>query len=354
MLGAPVPDSGTPTSGEMKVSDADSDAVTLTVALAGLDDAFIGDTIADAEEPGALPTVVVDEPTLSMEFAVNSSPLAGKDGKLLTSRQIKDRLEKEVLYNVSIRVAPVPGQADSYQVSARGELQLAVLVETMRREGFELTLGPPRIIITEVEGRAHEPLELAVIDVPEEFVGVVTEKLSARRGQVVKLANHGSGRVRLEIKVPTRGLIGYRSQFLTDTRGTGLLNTLVIGTTPYLGPIKGRPNGSLVSDRTGMAITYALYHLEPRGTIFASPGDPVYPGLIIGENSRGEDLYVNPCKEKKLTNIRASGSDEALRLTPPRRFSLEEANENIREDAMLEVTPTAIRLRKKPDLKKSR
>ncbi len=297
------------------------------VALAGLDDAFIGDTIADAEEPGALPTVVVDEPTLSMEFAVNSSPLAGKYGKLLTSRQIKDRLEKEVLYNVSIRVAPVPGQADSYQVSARGELQLAVLVETMRREGFELTLGPPRIIITEVEGRAHEPLELAVIDVPEEFVGVVTEKLSARRGQVVKLANHGSGRVRLEIKVPTRGLIGYRSQFLTDTRGTGLLNTLVIGTTPYLGPIKGRPNGSLVSDRTGMAITYALYHLEPRGTIFASPGDPVYPGLIIGENSRGEDLYVNPCKEKKLTNIRASGSDEALRLTPPRRFSLEEAVE---------------------------
>ncbi len=324
------------------------------VALAGLDDAFIGDTIADAEEPGALPTVVVDEPTLSMEFAVNSSPLAGKDGKLLTSRQIKDRLEKEVLYNVSIRVAPVPGQADSYQVSARGELQLAVLVETMRREGFELTLGPPRIIITEVEGRAHEPLELAVIDVPEEFVGVVTEKLSARRGQVVKLANHGSGRVRLEIKVPTRGLIGYRSQFLTDTRGTGLLNTLVIGTTPYLGPIKGRPNGSLVSDRTGMAITYALYHLEPRGTIFASPGDPVYPGLIIGENSRGEDLYVNPCKEKKLTNIRASGSDEALRLTPPRRFSLEEAIEYIREDEMLEVTPKAIRLRKKPDLKKSR
>ncbi len=324
------------------------------VALAGLDDAFIGDTIADAEEPGALPTVVVDEPTLSMEFAVNSSPLAGKDGKLLTSRQIKDRLEKEVLYNVSIRVAPVPGQADSYQVSARGELQLAVLVETMRREGFELTLGPPRIIITEVEGRAHEPLELADGEERGGGVGVDARGLSGRRGKGEAGAAQGAGRVRLEIKVPTRGLIGYRSQFLTDTRGTGLLNTLVIGTTPYLGPIKGRPNGSLVSDRTGMAITYALYHLEPRGTIFASPGDPVYPGLIIGENSRGEDLYVNPCKEKKLTNIRASGSDEALRLTPPRRFSLEEAIEYIREDEMLEVTPKAIRLRKKPDLKKSR
>ncbi len=317
------------------------------VALAGLGEAFIGDTIADAENPGPLPAVVVDEPTLSMEFGVNTSPLAGKDGKLLTSRQIKDRLEKEALYNVSIRLAPVPGQSDCYQVSARGELQLAVLVETMRREGFELTLGPPRIIITEIDGRPHEPLELAVIDVPEEFVGLVTEKLSARRGQVVKLANHGSGRVRLEIKVPTRGLIGYRSQFLTDTRGTGLLNTLVIGTTPYLGPIKGRPNGSLVSDRSGAAVTYALYHLEPRGTIFASPGDPVYPGLIVGENSRGEDLHVNPCKEKKLTNVRASGSDEALRLTPPRRFSLEEAIEYIREDEMLEVTPHAIRLRKR-------
>ena len=322
------------------------------VAMAGLEDAFIGDTVADPENPGALPTVVVDEPTLSMEFSVNSSPLAGKEGKLLTSRQIKDRLDKEALYNVSIRVGPVPHQADSYQVSARGELQLAVLVETMRREGFELTLGPPRIIVSEVDGHKHEPLELAVIDVPEEFVGVVTEKLSARRGQVVKLANHGSGRVRLEIKVPTRGLIGYRSQFLTDTRGTGLLNTLVVGTTPWLGPIKGRPNGSLVSDRSGAAVTYALYHLEPRGTIFASPGEPVYPGLIIGENSRGEDLYVNPCKEKKLTNVRASGSDEALRLTPPRRFSLEEAIEYIREDEMLEVTPKSIRLRKRPAEKK--
>lgn len=322
------------------------------VALAGVDNAFIGDTIADAEDPVALPPVIVDEPTISMEFSVNSSPMAGREGKLLTSRQIKERLEKEVLYNVSIRVASVPEKPDTYQVSARGELQLAVLVETMRREGFELSLGSPRIIITEVNNVQHEPLEMAIIDVPDEFVGVVTEKLSARRGQMVKMANNGSGRVRLEIKVPTRGLIGYRSQFLTDTRGTGLLNTMVIGTTPFLGPIKGRPNGALVSDRSGAGVTYALYHLEPRGTIFLNPGEPVYPGLIIGENSRAEDLYVNPCKEKKLTNVRASGTDEALRLTPPRRFSLEEAIEYIHEDELLEVTPKSIRLRKRPDAKK--
>ena len=314
------------------------------IAIAGIDEAYIGDTIAAAENPKALPKVTVDEPTLAMEFSVNSSPLAGKEGKLLTSRQIRARLEKEALYNVSIRVSQALG--DTFQVSARGELQLAVLVETMRREGFELSLGPPRIIIREIDGQKHEPLELAVIDVPEEFVGVVTEKLSSRRGQVEKITNHGSGRVRLEMKIPTRGLIGYRSQFMTDTRGTGLLNTLVIGTTPFLGPIKGRPNGSLVSDRAGSAVTYALYHLEPRGTIFANPNDPVYKGLIIGENSRAEDLWVNPCKEKKLTNIRASGTDEALRLTPPRRFSLEEAIEYIREDEMLEVTPKSIRIRK--------
>ena len=317
------------------------------IAIAGIEEAFIGDTIADPLNPQALPTVVVDEPTMAMEFSVNSSPLAGREGKLLTSRQIRARLEKEALYNVSIRVNQSEDQSDSFQVSARGELQLAILVEQMRREGFELSLGSPRIILREVDGKLHEPLELAVIDVPEEYVGVVTEKLSSRRGQVIKLSNHGSGRVRLEMKVPTRGLIGYRSQFLTDTRGAGLLNTLVIGTTPYLGLLKGRPNGSMVSDRSGSAVTYALYHLEPRGPIFLNPNDPVYPGMIIGENSRGEDLWVNPCKEKKLTNIRAAGADEALRLTPPRRFSLEEAIEYIHPDEMLEVTPKAIRLRKK-------
>jgi GTP-binding protein len=318
------------------------------VALAGLPDAFIGDTVADPEFPRALPPVVVEEPTLTMEFAVNSSPLAGREGSILTSRQIKARLEKEALFNVSIRVGQNPeGSGESFQVGARGELQLAVLVETMRREGFELTLGPPKIIVREIEGRPHEPLELAVLDVPEEFVGVVAEKLSARKGRVVKLTNHGSGRVRLEVQAPTRGLVGYRGQFMTDTRGLGIMNTISLGYAPYAGDIKGRSNGSLVSDRQGVAVAYAIYHLQPRGSIFISPGDPVYPGLIVGENSRPEDIWVNPCKEKKLTNIRASGSDEALRLIPPRRLSLEEAIEYVREDEVLEATPKSVRLRKK-------
>jgi GTP-binding protein len=318
------------------------------VALAGLPEAFIGDTVADPETPEALPPVIVDEPTLTMEFSPNTSPLAGRDGHILTSRQIKTRLDKEALFNVSIRVSQADeDSAEVFKVGARGELQLAVLVETMRREGFELTLGPPRIIVKDEDSNPKEPLELAVIDVPEEYVGIVTEKLTARKGKVVKLANHGSGRVRLEMEVSTRGLIGYRSQFMTDTRGAGLLNTMAIGHTPWQGPIKGRQNGSLVADRQGVAVTYALYHLQPRGLIFASPGDVVYSGLIVGENSRAEDLWVNPCKEKKLTNIRASGSDEALRLTPPRKLSLEEAIEYIKQDEVLEVTPKAVRLRKK-------
>ncbi|MDR1657986.1 MAG: translational GTPase TypA [Deltaproteobacteria bacterium] len=317
------------------------------IALAGLPDAFIGDTVADSVSPEALPTVVVDEPTLTMEFSANSSPLAGREGQNLTSRQIRARLEKEALYNVSIRISQGDDGGEVFKVAARGELQLAVLVETMRREGFELTLGPPRIIVKQIDGCDHEPLELVVIDVPEQYVGVVTEKLTSRRGKVVKLANHGSGRVRLEIETPTRGLVGYRGQFMTDTRGSGLINTINIGYVPWQGPIMGRANGSLVADRQGAAVTYALFHLQPRGSIFASPGEPVYQGLIIGENSRSEDIWVNPCKEKKLTNIRASGSDEALRLTPPRKHSLEEAIEYIRDDEVLEVTPKSVRIRKK-------
>ncbi|MDR3153217.1 MAG: translational GTPase TypA [Deltaproteobacteria bacterium] len=317
-------------------------------AVAGFPDAFIGDTLADPEFPEALPRLTVDEPTLTMEFSVNSSPLAGREGKLGTSRQIRERLEKEALFNVSLRVSAGEGaSADSLRVGARGELQLAVLVETMRREGFELTLGPPRIVTREEGGALTEPLELVVCDVPEEHVGVITEKLSARRGQVARLVNHGQGRVRLEVRCPTRGLIGYRSQFLTDTRGEGLMNSLHIGFVPFLGPIRGRANGALVSDRSGAAVAYALYHLQPRGVIFLSPGDPVYPGLLVGENSRPEDIWVNPSKEKKLTNIRASGSDEALRLTPPRRFSLEDAIAYMREDEVLEVTPKSLRLRKR-------
>ncbi|MBU2549125.1 MAG: translational GTPase TypA [Proteobacteria bacterium] len=315
-------------------------------AVVGIEEAFIGDTLTDPDNPRALPRIHVEEPTMSMEFSVNTSPLAGQDGSLLTSRQIKDRLEKETLYNVSIRVHQGEDR-DSFSVSARGELQLAVLVETMRREGFELTLSNPRIITRQIDGVLSEPLELAVIDTPEEYVGVITEKMSVRRGKMVKMVNHGTGRVRLEFEVPTRGMIGYRSQFLTDTRGAGILTTLIIGHTPHAGSIVARPNGALVSDRAGRAVTFAIFHLQPRGTIFVQPGDQVYPGMIVGENAKRDDLWVNITKEKKLTNIRASGSDEALRLVPPRRFTLEQAIEYIKEDELVEVSPGTIRLRKK-------
>ncbi len=246
---------------------------------------------------------------------------------------------------MSLRVEQAENR-DSYRVSARGELQLAVLVETMRREGFEVSLSNPRIITREVDGKTCEPMELAVIDVPEKFVGIVTEMLSSRRGQMTKMVNNGFGRVRLEFEITSRGLIGFRSQFLTDTRGTGILNTLLIGHRPYAGEIAGRPNGVLVSDRDGRAVAYAIFHLQPRGTIFVNPGDPVYTGMIVGENSRSDDLWVNITKEKKLTNIRASGTDEALRLIPPRQFTLEQAMEYISDDELVEVTPKSIRLRK--------
>lgn len=314
-------------------------------AVAGVADVFIGDTLGDPLDPRPLPTITVEEPTLSMVFSVNTSSLAGKEGRLLTSRHIKERLDKELLYNVSISVEEAE-QRDSFTVSARGELQLAVLVEMMRREGFELSLSKPRIITRQIDGQLMEPLELAVVDIPEGYVGVISEKLSARRGRMTKMINHGSGRVRLEFEIPSRGLIGLRSQFLTDTRGTGLFNTLIIGHTPYAGSIPARPNGVLVSDRPGKAVAYAIFHLQPRGSIFSNPGDPVYPGLIVGENSRPEDLWVNITKEKKLTNIRAAGADEALRLVPPRRFTLEQAMEYINEDEQVEVTPLSIRLRK--------
>ena len=314
-------------------------------AVAGVSQAFIGDTLGDPEDPRPLPAIKVEEPTISMVFSVNTSPLAGKEGKLLTSRQIKERLEKEILYNVSIRVAPTESP-DAFQVSARGELQLAVLTEMMRREGFELSLSKPRVITREQDGVLSEPLELAVVDIPEEFIGIVTEKLSSRRGRLVKMINHGFGRVRLEFEIPSRGLIGFRGQFLNDTRGTGLLNTILSGFTPFTGEINGRPNGALVADRPGKAVAYAIFHLQPRGTIFVSPGDPVYRGMIVGENTRTEDITVNMTKEKKLTNMRAAGSDEALRLVPPRQFGLEQAMAFIDDDELVEVTPASIRLRK--------
>jgi GTP-binding protein len=314
-------------------------------AVAGVPQAFIGDTLGDPEDPRPLPGIVVEEPTISMVFSVNTSPLAGRDGKLLTSRHLKERLDKEVLYNVSIKVEQGESK-EAFRVSARGELQLAVLIEMMRREGFELSLSKPRIITRQRDGVLSEPLELAVVDIPEEFIGIVTEKLSARRGRMVKMINHGFGRVRLEFEIPSRGLIGLRGQFLNDTRGTGLLNTILQGYTPYTGEISGRPNGALIADRAGKAVGYAIYHLQPRGTIFVKPGDPVYRGMIVGENTRPEDMWVNITKEKKLTNIRAAGTDEALRLVPPRQFSLEQAMEFINDDELVEVVPSAIRLRK--------
>jgi GTP-binding protein len=314
-------------------------------AVAGVEDIFIGDTLGDPNDPRPLPAISVEDPTISMVFSVNTSPLAGKDGRYLTSRHIKERLDKELLFNVSLRVEPAETR-DSFRVSARGELQLAVLVETMRREGFELSLSKPRVITRPLDGQTVEPKELAVVDIPEKFIGIVTEMMSGRRGKLVKMVNNGFGRVRLEFEIPSRGLIGFRSQFLTDTHGTGILNTLVVGHTPYAGEISGRPNGVLVSDRDGKAVTYAIFHLQPRGTIFVNPNDPVYPGMIVGENSRPQDLWVNMCKEKKLTNIRASGADEALRLIPPRQFTLEQAMEYISDDELVEVTPRSIRLRK--------
>jgi GTP-binding protein len=280
-----------------------------------------------------------------MVLSVNTSPLAGREGKLLTSRHLKERLDKEILYNVSIKVESAESQ-DAFKVSARGELQLAVLIEMMRREGFELSLSKPRVITRERDGVLSEPVELAVVDIPEEFIGIVTEQMSTRQGRLVKMVNHGYGRVRLEFAIPSRGLIGFRGQFLNDTRGTGLLNTILEGFTPVMGEINGRPNGVLVADRPGKAVAYAIFHLQPRGTIFVKPGDPVYKGMIIGENTRSEDIAVNITKEKKLTNMRAAGSDEALRLVPARQFGLEQAMEFINQDELVEVTPASIRLRK--------
>jgi GTP-binding protein len=316
--------------------------------VAGLDDIFIGDTLGDPADPRPLPAITVEEPTISMVFAVNTSPLAGKDGRYLTSRHIKERLDKELLYNVSLRVEQAQNR-EAYTVSARGELQLAILVETMRREGFELSLSRPKVITKEIDGQLCEPLELATIDIPEGYIGIVSEMLNGRRGRMTRMINNGFGRVRLDFEVSSRGLIGFRSQLMTETRGTGILNALLLGYRPHTGEITGRPNGVLVSDREGKSVTFAIYHLQPRGTIFVNTGEPVYSGMIVGENSRAEDIWVNITKEKKLTNIRAAGTDEALRIIPPRQFSLEQAMEYISDDELVEVTPCCIRLRKMKD-----
>ena len=316
------------------------------LALAGIEGIFIGETVADEEDPLPLPVIQVDEPTISMIFSVNTAPFSGRDGRYVTSRQLRARLEKEVLGNVAIRVDETEGM-DSFKVSGRGELQLAILIEMMRREGYELQVSKPEVITRTVDGRKMEPLEMVVVDCPELFIGVVTEALGRRKGHMTRMINHGSGRVRLEFEVPSRGLIGFRSEFLTDTKGTGLLNTMFLRWGEWVGEITNRLTGALVADRPGSATGYALYNLQERGELFIRPGADVYEGMVIGENARNVDLDVNAVKEKKLTNMRASTSDDAIRLVPFRELSLEQALEFINDDELVEVTPKSIRLRKR-------
>ena len=316
------------------------------VAVAGIEEMEIGETIADPENPVALEVMHIDEPTVSMLFSSNISPFAGREGRFVTSTQLRERLWKERRGNVAIRVEETDSP-DTFKVSGRGELQLAILIEMMRREGFELEVSKPQVITRETDGQTLEPMEHLVVDVPEEFIGAVTQKLGPRKGQMVKMVNHGTGRVRLEYRIPSRGLIGYRSEFLTDTRGTGLLNHLFDGWAEWQGDIPHRANGAMVADRTGRTTSYAIDHLQPRGVLFLGPGEPVYEGQVVGENARDNDLDVNITKEKKLTNVRSSTSDEAVRLTPPRLMNLEQSLEWIREDELLEITPKSLRLRKK-------
>jgi GTP-binding protein len=316
------------------------------IALAGLAEVTIGETICERERPLALPPISIDEPTISMVFATNTSPFSGREGNHVTSRKLRDRLAKESLTNVAIKIEPTDSP-DAFKVSGRGELQLAILIEMMRREGFELAVGKPQVITREIDGRLHEPMEMLVIDCPEEYIGAVTMKVGQRKGRMLKLSNHGSGRVRLEFRIPSRGMIGFRTEFLTETKGTGILNHLFDGWELWQGDIPHRANGVLIADRNGKATAYAIEKLQPRGELFVPPTQEVYEGMIVGENNRENDLDVNIVKEKKLTNMRASGSDDTVHLVPPRVMSLEQALEFIREDELVEVTPVAFRLRKR-------
>ena len=316
------------------------------LAIAGVEGINIGETVTNPETPEPLPHIQIDEPTIAMIFTINTSPFAGREGTYVTSRNLRERLEKELLTNVSLRVEEAGGP-EACRVMGRGELQLAILIETMRREDYELMVGKPEILTKEINGQVHEPLELLVIDCPESFLGVVIEKLGGRKGKMNKMVNHGSGRVRLEFHVPTRGLIGLRSEILTDTRGTAIMNSLFDGYIDWQGDIPMRTTGALVADRPGKATAYAIWNLQERGEIFITPGTEVYAGMIVGENARAADLDVNIVKEKKLTNMRASTADEAIRLVSPRILNLEQAIEFIRDDEFVEATPQSIRLRKK-------
>ena len=315
------------------------------VAIAGIPEITIGETLSDPDDPKPLPLIHVDEPSISMTIGINTSPLAGKSGKHLTARLVKARLEQELIGNVSIRVKPTD-RPDTWEVQGRGELQLAVLVEMMRREGFELTVGKPQVVTKVIDGKVHEPVERLTIDAPEEFVGVTTQLMGLRRGRMEQMVNHGTGWVRMEFLVPARGLIGFRTEFLTETRGTGIMNHVAEGYEPWAGDFRTRPTSSLVADRTGVVTSYALFNLQERGTLFVGPGAEVYEGMIVGENPRPEDMDVNPTKEKKLTNVRSSTGEELERLIPPRLMSMEQQLEFCAADECLEVTPAVVRIRK--------
>jgi GTP-binding protein len=315
------------------------------IAVAGIETITLGETLADLENPHALPLITVDEPSISMTIGINTSPLAGKSGNKLTARQVKNRLDAELVGNVSLRILNTE-RPDTWEVQGRGELQLAVLVEIMKREGFELTVGKPQVVTKMVDGKLHEPMERLSIDAPEDYLGVITQLMALRKGRMEQMVNHGAGWIRLDYRVPSRGLIGFRTEFLTETRGTGLLHHVFDGYEAWHGELRTRSTGSLVSDRMGTVTSYALYGTQDRGSIFVEPGDEVYEGMVIGENSRAEDMDVNCVREKKLTNMRASGTDEAERLIPAKKLNMEGALEFCREDECVEVTPAVVRIRK--------
>jgi len=329
----------------IKLKDVDEVQSGDIAVMAGIEDVKIGDTICNRQTPKALPRISVDEPTVSMDFTINNSPFAGKEGKYVQSSRIRERLLKETLLNVAIQVENTKDR-DRILVKGRGEFQLAILIETIRREGYEFSVGRPEVICRYKNGKKLEPVEKLLVDCEERFLGVVTEKLSLRKGKMTSLVNNGKGRVRIEFSVPTRTLIGYRDEFLTDTRGTGIMYSLFDGYEEFRGDCPSRFTGSIVADRTGNAVPYALFNLEPRGRLFVLPGNPVYEGMIIGEHNRSQDIAVNPCKEKKLSNMRASGKDDNVILSPIKPITLEQAISFIREDELLEITPLSVRMRK--------